>query len=190
MKWNENELSSEFRHWRCGPRGTVVPASVTPRCLVLSCFVCHLTSYQFATWHLPWFGRPKPAPTLLIILLCWRHIGLFLFRICRWVVSNGILCTLCNESVATYLWPIVRSFLATVISVILGAFSQKYLLVVAYIQNMTFNVYGTGEDFSLKLRAQYVQLIDIFHYHRTRLPRFWNQQRLLKRKNMCLHLWR
>ena len=29
-------LSSEYRHWRCGLRGTVVPASVTSGCLVLS----------------------------------------------------------------------------------------------------------------------------------------------------------
>ena len=29
-------LLSEYRHWRCGLRGTVVPASVTSRCLVLS----------------------------------------------------------------------------------------------------------------------------------------------------------
>ena len=26
-------------HWRCGLRGTVVLASMTPRCLVLSCLV-------------------------------------------------------------------------------------------------------------------------------------------------------
>ena len=26
---------SEYRHWRCGDRGTVVPASVTLHCLVL-----------------------------------------------------------------------------------------------------------------------------------------------------------